>query len=30
MSLKLVIDEEVRDRFPDLNVLLMELDSVKF
>lgn len=29
MSLKLVIDEEVRDRFPDLNVLLMELDSVK-
>jgi len=29
MSLKLVIDEEVRNRFPDLNVLLMELDSVK-
>ena len=29
MTLKLVIDEEVRDRFPDLNVLLMELDSVK-
>ena len=29
MTLKLVIDEEVRNRFPDLNVLLMELDSVK-
>jgi len=29
MTLKLVIDEEVKDRFPDLNVLLMELDSVK-
>ena len=29
MTLKLVIDGEVRDRFPDLNVLLMELDSVR-
>ncbi|HDJ66087.1 MAG TPA: hypothetical protein ENF33_00015 [Nitrososphaeria archaeon] len=29
MGLKLIIDEEVKDRFPDLNVLLMELESLK-
>lgn len=29
MDLKLIIDEEVKDRFPDLNVLLMELESVR-
>jgi len=29
MDLKLIIDEEVKDRFPDLNVLLTEIDSVK-
>jgi len=29
MDLRLIIDEEVKDRFPDLNVLLMGIDSVE-
>ncbi len=29
MDLRLIIDEEVKDRFPDINVLLMVIDSVK-
>jgi len=28
-DLRLIIDDEVKDRFPDLNVLLAELDSVR-